>query len=84
MSIGLTFAMAVGLVSKQNLPICLSCGYKIRGGTKGRHFFCRKTRRCKSAAFKFNHLKERKHMSKEEALSETLQWLDKERNGTEQ
>jgi predicted RNA-binding Zn-ribbon protein involved in translation (DUF1610 family) len=84
MSIGLTLSMAVGLVSKQNLPICLSCGYKIRGGTKDRHFFCRKTRRCKSAAIKFKHLKERKNLSKEEALSETLKWIDKERNGTEQ
>jgi hypothetical protein len=83
MSIGLTFAMSVGLVSKQNLPICLSCGYKIKGGTKGRHFFCRKTKQCKRAADKYWRVR-RKGIGKDEALSETLKWLDNERNGTEQ
>ena len=79
MSIGLTFAMAVGLVGKQSLPVCLSCGYKIKGGTKGRHFFCRKTQQCKQAATKFKHLKERKGLNKDDALSETLKWLQEKR-----
>jgi hypothetical protein len=79
MSIGLTLAMALVKIRGENRPICLSCGYKIRGGTKGRHFFCRATQQCKSAAIKYTHYKDRSGLSKEEALSETLNWLDDKR-----
>jgi hypothetical protein len=79
MAAGLTVAMAVVKVQFDNRPICLSCGYKIKGGTRGRHFFCRTSSLCKSAAIKFKHLKERKNLPKDEALSETLKWLDSKR-----
>lgn len=79
MSIGMTFSMACVKVRLDNRPICLSCGYKIRGGTKGRHFFCRTTPQCKSAYIKFKNYKSKNGLSKEEALSRTLGWLDERR-----
>lgn len=75
MSIGLTFSMAFDRVHYENRPVCKSCGYKIKGGTRGRHFFCRTTPKCRSAGFKFKHLKE-KGRTQQEALEETLVWLN--------
>src|SRR5881296_50154 len=43
MRIGLTYRMAHLKVLSDNLPICNSCGNKIKGGQRGRHFFCLKT-----------------------------------------
>lgn len=80
MQAGLTFPMAVAKVQFDNRPLCVSCGNKIKGGTRGRHFFCRTNAMCKSASIKFKHLKE-KGRNKEEALNETLNWL-KERDGS--
>ena len=83
MLVGLTFRMAVVFIRRSNLPICLSCGYKIKGGTKGRHFFCRTTQQCKSAGIKYHHYLHRHGKSKEEALSLTLEWLNDRRRNEE-
>lgn len=75
MAIGLTFSMAVIKVQYDNRPICLCCGNKIKGGTRGRHFFCRSNPNCRSAGIKFHHLIHKYSKSKEQALTETINWM---------
>jgi hypothetical protein len=81
MATGLTFDMAIVKVQFDNRPICHCCGNKIKGGIRGRHFFCRKSTQCKSASVKYRNLQKRKNKTREEALVETISWL-KERNGS--
>lgn len=38
--------VAKKIVEKSNRPICQSCGMPIKGGQKGRHFFCKKNPEC--------------------------------------
>lgn len=39
--------VAKKVVLEQNRPICQSCGNKIKGGQKDRHFFCTKNPECR-------------------------------------
>lgn len=59
--------VAKKVVSNSNRPICLSCGQPIKGGQKGRHYFCRKRPECIKAHNAYSyHTRNKPH---EEAIA---------------
>lgn len=74
---GLTYEMAVARVSYDNRPICRCCGKKIKGGTDGRHLFCKTTAECRTAARRYKYYKEQKGMKRDTALAAVLETLVK-------
>lgn len=65
-------AQAKKIVLEQNRPLCLCCLNPIKGGTKGRHFFCTKTAKCRKAQNAYRYYKFRKGWSHEDALERAL------------
>lgn len=45
---GVSSGKAKQLVRSSNRPKCLCCGNPIKGGQKGKNFFCRKTKACRT------------------------------------
>lgn len=59
----ITSGKARKIVKANNRAICLSCAKPIKGGTSGKHFFCRTTLMCKKAGniYRYNRSKNRSH-----------------------
>lgn len=75
MALGLTYDEARTKVVREARPICLSCGTRITGGTRGRHFFCRSNKKCKTAGRRYKWYREYHRMSKPEAIAKVLDTL---------
>jgi hypothetical protein len=73
--IGLTYELAKARVAYENRPTCNCCGNKIKGGTRGRHLFCRDTPECRKAARRYKWLKESRNLSREDALAAVIRSL---------
>lgn len=82
MAKGYSYDLARLRVEHDNRPLCLACGKRIKGGTRGRHFFCRRSQSCRTAARRYKWLRERYHLSKAEAIATVLQSLVETGNGT--
>ena len=78
MRAGLTYSMAITKVLFDNRPICICCDKKIKGGKKGRHFFCKGTPECKTEERYYRYQRE-KGVSKEEAIDKILGRLNDRR-----
>lgn len=69
---GLTAAEAKRAAVKSNRPICNSCGGEIKGGTLGRHFFCKKTKACVKAHNSYHYYRRDRNQSHEVALKKAM------------
>src|SRR5215467_7640516 len=60
---GVSASRAKRMVLASNRPICHSCQQPIKGGTFGKHFFCRTTQKCKKASniYRYNRSKNKSH-----------------------
>lgn len=57
-----TIRVAIRRVRVVNRPICHSCGNPIKGGTKGRHYFCKKHPECVKAHIAYSyHIRNKPH-----------------------
>lgn len=72
---GYSLSVSVEYVKREQTPICLCCGNRIKGGTRGRHFFCRERRKCKTAARRYKWYREYHLLGKEEAINKVLESL---------
>lgn len=66
---GLSKRQAIFNIRDRNRPICQSCGNPIKGGTKGRHFFCKKTPACLRANNSYHHYRHYRKFSHEVSLA---------------
>jgi hypothetical protein len=75
-----TFELSAGkakkLVRTNNRPVCLCCGKPIKGGQKGKNYFCRKTKACKTGHNSYHYYKTRGYA---DALERAMVAAHKER-----
>jgi len=76
MGIGLPYELAKARVEYDNRPTCNCCGKKIKGGTRGRHLFCKSTAECRKAARRYKWFREDKNMTRDEALTAVIRSLE--------
>jgi ribosomal protein L34E len=67
-----TATIAKRQVRDNNRPLCHSCGNPIKGGTKGRHFFCKKTAHCVKAHNSYNFHRRIQNRSHEESIQRAV------------
>jgi hypothetical protein len=75
-----TFELSAGkakrAVRANNRPICLCCGNPIKGGQRGKHYFCRKTKACRTGHNSYHYYKTRGY---KDALERAMVAATKER-----
>lgn len=79
MRAGLTYSMAITQTLFDNRPICICCDKKIKGGKKGRHYFCREVQECRTEERYYRYLRE-KGVSKQDAIAKTMERINDRRS----
>lgn len=72
---GISLTRAKTIVAGENKAYCLCCGDYMPRATIGRHYFCTKKSKCRTAARRLKYYRQMLGMSKEEALEKTLRSL---------
>jgi len=67
-SVGISAGRAKLIVRAENRPKCLCCRRPIKGGERGKNYFCRKTPACKTGHNSYHYHRTTRRRSRDEAL----------------